>query len=61
MKDMGARAIMPDPLKPVGPPADDEKRPPLGRKLLWFAALALAGLLAVAGAAYLLRALLFIG
>lgn len=61
MKDMGARAIMADPFRPVGPPAEDDAPRPLGKKLIWFALLALAGLLAVAGAAYLLRALLFIG
>lgn len=51
---------MPDPLRPVGPPTEEEDAPPLAKKLLWFAGLALAGLIIVAGAAYLLRALLFI-
>lgn len=50
---------MPDLIAPVGPPAKHEKSPPLARKLAWFAALALAGLLTAAGAAYLLRVLLF--
>lgn len=53
---------MPDLFEPVGPPEkDDDDSPPLSKRLLWFAALALAGLLAVAGAAYLLRALLLVG
>jgi len=47
--------------EPVPPPADDEKPGPLGARLFWFMMIALAGVLAVAGAAYLLRALLFIG
>lgn len=51
---------MPDPLRPVGPPTEEEDASPLAKKFLWFAALALAGLIMVAGAAYLLRALLFI-
>lgn len=38
----------------------EEKRP-LGRRLLWFAALWIGSLAAVAAAAYLLRALLFLG
>lgn len=47
--------------RPVGPPADeDAPRPPI-EKLRWFAALALAGLAATAGAAVLLKALLLIG
>ena len=52
---------MADPFKPVPPSTDDEQQPPLTAKLVWFAALAVAGLLAVAGAAYLLRWFLFIG
>ena len=54
---------MADPFRPVGPPADNkngEDKAPASRKLFWFAILALAGLAATAGAAYLLRALLFI-
>lgn len=47
--------------RPVGPPADDDAPRPLMKKLLWFAALALAGLAATAGAAFLLRALLILG
>ena len=52
---------MPDPIEPVGPPADDDDKRPLRAKLGWFALLAVGGLLAVAGASYFLRALLFIG
>lgn len=52
---------MPDPIEPVGPPADGDERPPLARRLMWMAILALAGLIAVAGAAYILRALLLFG
>lgn len=58
MKDMGVTAIMPDLIEPVGPPADNGEKPPLTRRLMWMAVLALAGLIAVAGAAYILRALL---
>jgi len=47
--------------RPVGPPADEDAPRPLIEKLLWFAALALAGLAATAGAAFLLRELLFLG
>jgi hypothetical protein len=41
-----------------GPPDDDEEVKPLGERLLWFAALWIAGLLAVAAIAYALRALI---
>lgn len=55
---------MADWFEPVGPeldpPAEDAPKPSLGARLLSFIVLALAGLAAVAGAAYLLRALLFI-
>ncbi|MFC2951238.1 hypothetical protein ACFOOP_04820 [Marinicaulis aureus] len=44
---------------PVGPPSDNEKPAPLGRRFFWFFALALASLAAVASLAYLLRAILF--
>ncbi|WP_428407251.1 hypothetical protein [Hyphococcus sp.] len=52
---------MADPFKPVAPPTEDEKQAPLARRLLWFAALALSGLIVVAGASYFLRAILFMG
>lgn len=55
---------MADWFEPVGPaldpPAEDAPKPTLRARLFWFVVLALAGLAAVAGAAYLLRALLFI-
>jgi hypothetical protein len=41
-----------------GPPEEGEARPPLGKKLLWFVALWFGGLIAVAAAAYALRALI---
>ena len=41
-----------------GPPEAGSPPPPLWRRLAWFAALALAGLLATAAAAYALRAML---
>ncbi len=44
---------------PEGPPREDEK-PSLRMRIIWFVGLMLAGLIAVAGAAYLLRALLFL-
>ncbi|GJL90625.1 DUF2474 domain-containing protein [Hyphococcus sp.] len=47
--------------EPVAPPTDHEKPGPLGVRLFWFALFALGGLLAVAAAAYFLRALLLIG
>lgn len=43
------------------PPEEGAPPPPLWRRLSWFVALMLAGLLVVAGSAYALRALLFIG
>lgn len=52
---------MRDFFRPIGPPTEDDKRQPLAKRVLWFAGLALAGLVAVAAAAYLLRAMLFIG
>lgn len=52
---------MPDIFKPVGPSSDNDKKPGLGRKLLWFFILAVAGVACVAGTAYFMRALLFIG
>lgn len=47
-------------IEPVGPPAEEDEPRPLRERLLWFAVLALGGLIAVAAAAYVLRALLFI-
>ncbi len=41
-----------------GPPEEGEERRPLGKRALWFVALWLASLLAVAGVAYSLRALI---
>jgi hypothetical protein len=41
-----------------GPPEEGEERRPLGRRLLWFVALWVGSLLAVAAAAYALRALI---
>lgn len=41
-----------------GPPEEGEARPPLGKRLLWFVALWFGGLIAVAAAAYALRALI---
>lgn len=41
-----------------GPPEEGEARKPLGKRLLWFAALWLGGLIAVAAIAYSLRALI---
>lgn len=41
-----------------GPPEGGEPPSPLGRRLAWFAALWIAGLLGVAAAAYALRALI---
>jgi hypothetical protein len=41
-----------------GPPEDGEAPSPLGKKLLWFVALWVGSLLAVAAVAYALRALI---
>jgi hypothetical protein len=41
-----------------GPPAPDEAKPPLVRRLLWFAAIWIASLMATATVAYALRALI---
>jgi len=47
-------------MKPIieGPPERGEPPPPLGRRLIWFAVLWGASLLAVAAASYALRALI---
>lgn len=41
-----------------GPPEEGDPKPPLGKRLLWFAALWLGGLIAVGAVAYALRALI---
>jgi hypothetical protein len=41
-----------------GPPAADDAKRPLGKRLLWFAALWFGGLIATAAVAYALRALI---
>lgn len=41
-----------------GPPAANDPKPTLGKRLLWFAAIWLASLVSVAAVAYALRALL---
>jgi hypothetical protein len=41
-----------------GPPEPGEAKRPLGARLMWFAVLWLASLIAVAGVAYALRALI---
>lgn len=41
-----------------GPPEPGDPKPPLGKRLVWFAALWVGGLGAVAGVAYALRALI---
>lgn len=43
-----------------GPPESSDPPRPTGRKLLWFAALWLSGLVVTAGVAYLLRSALFL-
>ncbi len=48
------------PLRPVGPPKKGETQAPLIKRLLWLAAMMLAGLVIVAGVAYALRKLLFL-
>ncbi len=47
--------------EPKGPAGPDEPEPKLAVKVAWFVVLMLAGLLTVASAAYILRALLFLG
>jgi hypothetical protein len=41
-----------------GPPEQGDPKPPLGTSLLWFVALWVGGLVAVAAVAYALRALI---
>ena len=41
-----------------GPPEEGETLRPLSKRLLWFVALWIGGLIAVAAAAYVLRALI---
>jgi hypothetical protein len=41
-----------------GPPEEGEARPPLGKRVLWFAVLWIGSLAAVAAVAYALRALI---
>ncbi len=48
-------------IDPVGPPERGEARPPLWRRLVWFAAIALAATVATALVAYGLKAVLPIG
>ncbi len=47
-------------MRPIieGPPEPGEAKQPLGKRLLWFVALWLGGLAAVAAVAYSLRALI---
>ncbi|MFT3728861.1 MAG: DUF2474 family protein [Terricaulis sp.] len=41
-----------------GPPEDGEARPPLAKRLLWFAAIWLGSLMVTGAVAYALRALI---
>lgn len=45
-------------IEPIGPPGPDEPQGPLWRRLAWFLALGVGGLLATGIVAYGLRALL---
>lgn len=47
-------------IEPVGAPPPDAPKPPLGRRLMWFAGLALGGMIATGAVAYGLRAALFL-
>lgn len=48
-------------IRPVPPPEPGEPQGPLWRRLAWFVALCLAGLIVVGTVAYVLRALPFYG
>jgi hypothetical protein len=50
---------MPAIIDPVPAPPVGEPKPPLQRRIMWFAGLSIGGVLATAVAAYGLRALLF--
>ncbi len=52
---------MPAIIEPEGAPAPGDPVPPLGRRLLWFAGLALAGVGLTGAVAYALHALLRLG
>lgn len=53
---------MPDPVfRPAEPLPDNAPEGPLAKRVLWFVGIALVSMLVVAGVAYVLRALLFIG
>jgi hypothetical protein len=47
-------------MRPIieGPAAANDPKPPLGKRLFWFAAIWLASLVSVAAVAYALRALI---
>jgi hypothetical protein len=47
-------------MRPIieGPPAANDPKPPLGKRLLWFAAIWFASLITAAAVAYALRALI---
>lgn len=49
---------MGDIFRPVPPPAEDVGRPPLLRRLFWFAMIALVSVAVVAASAYILKAAL---
>ncbi len=52
---------MPAIIEPEGPPEPGARTPPLGRRIGWFAGLALASAAATALVAYALKALLPVG
>ncbi len=61
MPDTTRRRWTPPRWSPEGPPEEGAPEPPLGRRLIWFAGLALAGSGVTATVAYALRALLRLG